>query len=70
MTSLAISAVNQHWIYSEWITTDLMMDMKTIPALHIRIRTMRGAEGSFVCLKMSKQIKREKNTADSIFILL
>jgi len=30
MTSFAISAVNQNWIHSNWITKDSLMDMRTV----------------------------------------
>jgi len=30
ITSLALSAVNQNWIHSEWVTNDSLMDMETI----------------------------------------
>jgi len=68
MTSLTLSAVNQNWIHSEWVSNDLLMDMKTI-TIHKDTSNEQGMI-SFVCLKLSKQMKRENNTADCVFILL
>jgi len=30
MTSLALRAVNQNWIHSEWVSNESLMDMDTI----------------------------------------
>jgi len=57
MTSLSLSAVNQNWIRSEWVTNISWWTWKQ--QWHIRIRAMRRVK-VWIRFKLSKQLKRTK----------
>jgi len=46
------------------------MNMKTIKKHKATSNALNEGMVSFVCLKMSKEMKWEKNTGDIVFILL